>query len=240
MIKRNQLGESEHIADDPKSTSTEIEATERALESRIEYHIANAASRLSELEDLIKSSFLKTVPIVTKELNAQGIDIIFLHEPKMIIPELGVGGYADGSNRIYVSVDPESDKITEESLFATLLHEFHHCARERSCGYGESPGEAIISEGLACLYEEEHLGKAPICTNIILEDKQIQKALRLFDETGYDQSEWFFGTGSFDAWFGYALGYKLCKGYSEKTGKPASQLVDIAAANILNKSAQIL
>ena len=106
----------------------------------VEYYIANATGELSKFEDAIERSFSKAVPILIEELQAEGINVVFLSRPDKVIPELGVGGYAPNSNFIYVCLDPESEKITSEVLFATLLHEIHHCIRWRNPGYGKSPG----------------------------------------------------------------------------------------------------
>lgn len=201
----------------------------------IEYYIANATGELSELQDSIERALAKAIPIVTKELGAEGINIIFLPEPDKVIEELGVGGSSYHPNHAHVYIDPEHTEVTEEALFATLLHEIHHCMRWRDPGLNKSLGEGMIFEGLACLYEEEHIGKAPIYATVTLNDEHVAKAMQTINSKEYNLSEWFFGSGSLEKWLGYTLGYKLCKDYSEKTGLSASQLVNTATAEILSK-----
>ena len=204
--------------------------------SSINYYIANSTGELDTFVDLIAKSIATVLPAVEKELSAEQIDIIFVSAAALAIPEYGIGGNSPGPNHVYVSFDPNSDKITQDGLKETLFHEIHHCMRWRNPGYGETLGEAMISEGLACLYEEEHSSKAPIYAKVALNVDQIAKANKLIDSKGYTHSDWFFGSNSIDRWFGYSYGYKLCKDYSEKTNKSAAELVSISAQKILDNS----
>lgn len=199
----------------------------------IHNHIANATGELNGLFDMIHDSLNTVKPIVEKELHADGIDIIFVSAPALVIPEYGIGGNSPGPNHIYVSFDPNSDKITQEGLVETLLHEIHHCMRWRNPGYGETLGEAMITEGLACLYEEEHSNKPPMYATIQLPNGQVEEAMEKLDANNYDHSRWFFGSEDIVKWFGYTYGYQLCKKYSELSGKKASELATIPASKIL-------
>ncbi len=202
--------------------------------SSIHYYVANSTGKLDELQGLIASSISEVIPIVEKELHANKIDIIFVSASASVIPEYGIGGHFPGPNHIYVSFDPKSDKITQKGLSDTLLHEIHHSMRWRKPGYGETLGEAMITEGLACLYEEQHSGNVPIFAKVTLKDNQITRAKKLLNSKGYDHSKWFYGSKNVDRWFGYSYGYELCKSYSDKTSKKASELVNISAQEILN------
>lgn len=106
--------------------------------------------------------------------------------------------------------------------------------RWRDPGYGDTLGEAMIAEGLACLYEEQKTGNVPIYAKIVLKESQIKLANKILDSKDYDHAEWFFGSKKIDRWFGYSYGYRLCKEYSKKTGKEASDLVNIPSDIILN------
>ena len=202
----------------------------------INCHIANASGKLSQWQKLIESSFAQAVSIITDDFEAGAIDVVFRTGSDRVIPELGVGGFASGPNHIDVFIDPESEKASGDNLLATLLHELHHCIRWRNPGYGKSLGEHLVFEGLACLYELERLGRAPIYTNTNLDDKRLAEARQAFDRTDYDQGRWFFGSEDVECWFGYSLGYQLCRDYSKSTGQSAVQLVDVAAADILAES----
>lgn len=122
--------------------------------SSIKHYIANSTGELDNLTAMINESLALVIPIVEKELGADKIDIIFISAAALVIPEYGIGGNSPGPNHIYVSFDPQSAEITQEGLNETLFHELHHCMRWRNPGYGETLAEAMISEGIACLYEE--------------------------------------------------------------------------------------
>lgn len=204
--------------------------------SSIKHHIANSTGELDSLIYLITKSLDNVIPIVEKDMNANQIDIIFISAAGLAIPEYGIGGNSPGPNHIYVSFDPKSDKITQVGLEETLFHEIHHCMRWRDPGYGDTLGEAMISEGLACLYEEQKTGIVPIYAKVKLDESQIRLAKETIKSTEYSHSEWFFGAKEIDRWFGYSYGYMLCKEHSEKTGKKASDLVNASVAEILTFS----
>ena len=225
----------------PESTNEK-----RALRP-IEYHIKTDYGMLSGPKDLIEQAYLKALPIVTEELGAEGIDIIFTYNPDVTFEDSPVAGISS-SDRVYIFTDSKHERITEEILFAIILHEVHHCVRSRHLGSEVSLGKKMVDEGLACLYEEQHTGQAPICAVADLSDANVKKAMRIICEeydnpklirpTGYIESspdclDWLFGSDSIERWFGYTLGYRLCKEYSERTGKSASDMVNLPAETIL-------
>lgn len=200
----------------------------------INCHIANASGQLSPLEGLINSSFGRTAPIIIRDLKPEAIDVIFLAAPDQTIPELGIGGFSPGPNHIYVHLDPKSDKITNDEIAATLLHEAHHCVRWTPEAFNQPLGGQMVSEGLACLYEAQTLGREPIYAQTTLKKDQVDKARASLDRPDFDWGEWFFGQGQFDRWFGYSLGYHICRKYSGSTGRSAAELVRIPAVEILS------
>ena len=186
---------------------------------------------------MIEVAFEKAARFAIEDLNASNIDVVFRPDPSGAIPEIGVGGSAAGSSYITVCLDPGSDKINEEALLASLLHEFHHCMRFRELGHeGKNPGEALICEGTACLYEEQRTGNTPIYATVALDESSITAAMSKLREAEYDYCEWFLGTGSMPRWFGYTLGYRLCKAYSEQTKRTASEMINTPADAVLKSS----
>jgi uncharacterized protein YjaZ len=208
------------------------------MASSIHYYIANSTGELDHLVDRFLSTFNKANKITEKELGANQIDIIMVNDPWSVIKEHGISGYAPGPNNIYVSVDPKFKDITEENMILTILHEAHHCMRWRKPGYGKTLGQAMISEGLATLYEEEHSGKVPIYAQAKIEPKDIDLAIKELDNDKYDHHKWFFGDDMVAHWFGYGYGYKLAKAYSQKTNKKANELVHVDAQLMLGTSHQ--
>lgn len=201
--------------------------------STIHSHIANATGELDDLIEMIRSAVAETKPTLDHELKASQIDIIFVSAPLLAIPEYGIGGHAPGPHHIYVSFDPKSKKITKQGLIETLLHETHHCMRWRDPGYGETLGETMISEGMACLYEAEHRGKPPLYANVEVSTKDIERVKQHLNDKNYDHSEWFFGSKNVSRWFGYTYGYRLCKRYADKHKTTAHEMVHLPAKDIL-------
>lgn len=199
----------------------------------INHYLANATGELTNLKPLIDEALQVAIPIVEFDLRANQIDIIFVSAPELAIPEYGIGGNSPGPNHIYVSFDPNSDKITRNGLVETLLHEVHHCMRWRDPGYGETLGEAMISEGMACLYEEQYRGKPPVYATATLLDDQVAAARRELKSKDYNHSEWFFGSGKITRWFGYTYGYQICKEYATATGLSAAEMTHLPAADLL-------
>ena len=177
----------------------------------IKCHIADIGGQLTKVEGRIKSAFDRFVTIATKTMGAKKIEACFIPSSNDVIPQLGVGGYSPGPNNLLVYLDPNFDDISEVEILATLLHESHHCMRWRDPGYGRTLGQAMVSEGLASLYEQECLGKTPIYVNVDLQKEQVEQAKKHFDQVPYDRGRWFFGRESLPIWFGYALGYRLCR-----------------------------
>ena len=202
--------------------------------SKIYCHVANASGELDSLELTIETAFAKALPIVENELKADEIDIFFLSAPMHALPEYGIGGYSPGPNHIYVSFDPGSKNITEAGLTETLLHEIHHCMRWRGPGYGDTLGASMVSEGLACLYEEMHKGTAPIYATADISDEHVAEAKLVMNDGSYDHSKWFYGSEIIPRWFGYTYGYQLCKKYAEQHNMNAADMVNITSSKILN------
>lgn len=199
----------------------------------IKHYIANSTGELDPLIKIIDKSLDKIIPVAEEDLNANQIDIIFVSAPLLAIPEYGIGGNSPGPNHVYISFDPKSDKITQSGIEESLLHEIHHCMRWRDPGYGMTLGEALISEGLACLYEEQKTGNVPLYAEVNVNKKTKELAKKEINSNEYNHSDWFFGSKEIVRWFGYSYGYQLSKAYSEKTDKSAAELVHTPAKTIL-------
>lgn len=188
--------------------------------------IANASGSLDSYLDMLRSAFKNASNHAVDDLSFNNVDVVAIDAPYSTIPELGVGGYTPSANLIYLSLNP-AHRIQEKEIELSLLHEFHHAARWRDPGYGKNFEEALVTEGLACLYEQEKSGNIPIYAKANIED-----ALDDFDEATLKDSEYnhheLFITGNenLPRWFGYALGYKTVYGTSRKLDKRAGQLVD--------------
>src|SRR5689334_16906756 len=83
----------------------------------------------------------------------------------IVIPEIGVGGYTDRGGNVTVAVDTSRVDLRhalETWIPATVAHEVHHSSRIRvGPGYGVTPGEAMVSEGLADRFSYEVFPRTP-------------------------------------------------------------------------------
>ncbi len=196
----------------------------------INKYIANASGEFGrEILDKIDDGFAQGRAIVRDKLGADKIDVVFVNDPMNVIPEIGIGGYSPGPYNIYVSLDPNFKTFSVEDMVSTILHETHHCMRWRNPGYGLSLGEAMISEGLATLFEEEYSGKTPIYAQVNIKQEEIDKAKKNLNNKKYNHSDWFFGGTDTQRWFAYTYGYKMSKAYSQKLNKTAAELVNTPA-----------
>jgi hypothetical protein len=203
--------------------------------SNINYYVANSTGKLDPLLPKINTAFDEGVGVLVNKLKADKIDVIFLYAPEWTIPELGVGANSPGPYNLYVRLDPGFKNLKQSDIFLSIVHEGHHCMRWRKPGYGITLGEAMISEGLATLFEEEVSGEPPIYSQVMITEDEIRKAQSDLNKKTYNHAEWFFGDKKIQRWFGYTYGYQLCKAYSAKTGKKASDLVHTDANLILGQ-----
>ena len=196
----------------------------------INKYIANASNEFGpEILKKIEQGFSEGLKIIRKKLNADKIDIVFVNAPMNVIPEIGIGGYSPGPYNIYINLDPKFTTFAVEAIVSTILHETHHCMRWRNPGYGLSLGEAMISEGIATLFEEEYIGKTPIYAQVKIKQEEIDKANKNLNNRDYNHSDWFFGGKDTQRWFAYTYGYKMSKAYSKKVNKTAAELVNTPA-----------
>lgn len=204
-------------------------------------HILNAKGEFSIVFDAVNSSISKTVELVRTLLPIKNIDIIVQHAPENVIEVLGVGGYTPNAHTIYISLDATRANILDiinNELIHTLVHEMHHAVRWNTVGYGETLGEALVTEGLADHFDTELTGaSAAIWTKSLSGDdllNLLERARKEFDNSDYSHSDWFFGGNGFPKWGGYSLGYYIVSQYlSHHPNKKASSLYDINAAEIL-------
>jgi len=194
----------------------------------INLHILNADGTLDGSLKAINDAFNDARKTAIKRLSVDDVDIVFRNAPSFAIPELKVGGFTtDDGYCIYISLDAKKD-FKSATIYPQLLHELHHAKRFQSQGWPQDLAGNLVSEGLACLFEEEETKERPIYTRLKLAENDIERAKKHFFDSGYNHDEWFFGTKNLPRWFGYAYGYQLCKDYSTKIKKSSAELVLIS------------
>jgi uncharacterized protein YjaZ len=199
----------------------------------IKLHIGNAGGQLDSLEQDIREAFRLAKDAALKRFKVDGVDIFVLRSDFGVIKELGFGGFTASENTIFCYIGKNIKSIDKKRLSSILLHELHHAKRDGAVGYGETLGEALVSEGLACLLEEEYLGEVPIYSKDKLGGAVVARAKKELDAKQYDHDAWFYGTADLPRWAGYTLGYDVCKKYADKNGKSAGKLTEIRAKEIL-------
>jgi len=166
-------------------------------------------------------------------------------------------GSAYRPHEINVIVDPvnyadhyRSD--SKDALLVSYVHERHHAQRWISVGYGLTLAEALVSEGLAQVFEEEmgfrvSQSAKNLSKQDLLEVSQLARSAILDNNEPDDfthHNYWFFGQELEEGqeplmpWAGYSLGYALVSAWLEdimqnKGVDTASKAVDTPAESIL-------
>jgi uncharacterized protein YjaZ len=85
--------------------------------------------------------------------------------------------------------------------------------RYASIGYGDSLGEALVSEGLAGRFVERIFGTAPEPWESAMDEATLRAHLpndALLASSDYNHATWFYGqNGRLPRWIGYTLGYRI-------------------------------
>jgi uncharacterized protein YjaZ len=95
-----------------------------------------------------------------------------------------------------------------------LAHELHRPSRWDGPGYGETLGDALVSEGLAGHFAQEVYGGEPEPWEQLPSSvwrPYLAKAKADWLNTEYDHIGWFFGSQDFPRWLGYSLGYQVVR-----------------------------
>lgn len=200
-------------------------------------HIINSRHQLTGIAKWLSERLDDAFAVSAKHLPLRDTDVI-VRAGKAVILEKGHLGYAPEKGLIYVTVDPENPILRtnqSQSLERMLAHELHHSSRWDGPGYGNTLGEALVSEGLAGHFAQEVYGgeREPwerLPASILR--PYVFRAQADWQNAEYNHAEWFFGSQEFPAWVGYSLGYQLIGRYLAAHGDVrASKLVHADAAD---------
>jgi len=181
---------------------------------------------------LAERRIVPLLPLPGRVTVAVGID------PDRTIPETGIGARAWAVDRVDVWIDPTHPWVEaagEEELLAMLAHELHHCARWHRPGYGATLGEALVSEGLACVFETGFRGGVPPFWARALDAPALRAVESIarpqLDDRPYDHQAWFCGSPEhgIPRHTGYSLGFDIVRRHMRHSGRTASQLVHTPA-----------
>jgi len=203
-------------------------------------HLLDAGGAFGALRQRIVQAFATTVGLVGRLLPIGAVDVVVQHDPRLVIPELGLGGYTPAGDRVFVTLDLGHAGLSErlEPAFTALLaHELHHTVRWAGPGYGCTLAEAVVSEGLACCFEAELPGgELPFYARPrpAPERERVQAAFAAqHDAAVYDHDAWFYGRGALPRHAGYALGAELVARHLKRCGGSAAALAQAPAAEFL-------
>lgn len=174
-------------------------------------HFMNARQTLSAQQDIITSTLLQTWQQACDHLSLDAVDVV-IKAGHYVLEGKGCLGYCPEPGLIYLTVDPLSHDLTSATLSRMFAHELHHAARWDGPGYGITPGEALVSEGLAGHFALQVCGgEAEPWETVNLSTLRpgIERAAREWSQPGYDHAAWFFGTADLPRWCGYSLGFAL-------------------------------
>ena len=132
----------------------------------ITFHFLSASGALQgEFKTRVHAALEVCVQTCSAKLVLGDLDVVVMAAPKFVIPQLGVNGYSYDAHQILLQLNPDHDSLAqnlEHRVSALLAHELHHCARSLACGgLTGTFGEALVSEGLACCFEEEIVRVTP-------------------------------------------------------------------------------
>ncbi|WP_182912972.1 DUF2268 domain-containing putative Zn-dependent protease [Paracoccus onubensis] len=171
-------------------------------------HMLNARHGLTHVLPDIRLAAREAVAAASSHAELPDFDLVIKAQPGGGIPAWGVGGRAPSPGLIEITVDPA--RFAAPLLIRTLVHEFHHLLRWDGPGYGNSLGEALVSEGLAGHFTLQVLGGKPDPWDAVKPAARVARAaMNKWARLDYNHAHWFFGSGELRRWTGYGLGHML-------------------------------
>jgi hypothetical protein len=185
------------------------------------YSAANASGQLTPHLDRITAAIDAARKLAAPHLPDISLDVVIQHRPGRVIPGLGHVGFAPTATVIQLTFDT-TDADFEANLGApltrTVLHELHHIHRWHGPGYGQTLGEALVTEGLAGHFVRQLCDTPPEPWERPIPDHQLRPYLRIARDgwtSGYDHAAWFFGADGHPDHLGYSLGHALVGAFLE-------------------------
>ncbi len=97
-------------------------------------------------------------------LDGGDVDIVVRDDPWMVIPEVGLGGFAPDAHTVFLALDPDHalyEWAVEYEVFRAVAHELHRVARRRGSALGHTLLDALVADGLADHFSIEQTGMQP-------------------------------------------------------------------------------
>jgi len=161
------------------------------------------------------------------------VTILIDTDPNMIDPNIGVGGYTDDKSQIQLSIDPTFKHLSDDEIFATLVHELSHIKRAYGPWYGTTLFDYLVFEGLGVAFEVEVCGPHTYYPNHLRKLHDAKNLVETFapmfdyDDTQYNYMDFVLGNKekNIPEFAVYSMGLFIVEKYLHKTGKKASELL---------------
>jgi hypothetical protein len=211
--------------------------------SHWQLHWLEAEGDLHPWRKQIASEVASAHDVVSQLLPTPHLDILVQrYKGALVIPEIGMVGHALREGLLSLTVDPSSPRfgacLADGTLRRQVAHEVHHCLRMGGPGYGQTLGEALVSEGLAGRFVGHLFGSRPEPWECAVRESALQRYwpdVSTLSSKSYDHASWFFGRGGQrPRWLGYTLGYLIVGKWLEAAGLPNGKAwIDVPAPNVL-------
>jgi hypothetical protein len=195
-------------------------------------HLLNARGQLASCDQTIREACAEAEARMSAVTAPLALDIV-ISAAREMPDSLFVSGHCYEPGVIGLRIDmgqPQPPQRLRQVILKTLFHELHHALRWEGPGYGNTLGEALVSEGLAqrFLHEMMDCPPEPFEDAVSAEvcEAWRQRAYTAFNDPDYDHTAWFFGTGDMPKWLGYTLGKRVVDRFLEC--HPKATALDLA------------
>lgn len=159
-----------------------------------------------------------------------------------VIPEIGVGAASVAPGHIAWTVNPNHrdgmETIVRTQLRSSLFHEMHHLARGWVINGGApvtSFMDAVVSEGMATVFEREFAGSQPLWGDYPEEVADWVDELRALPMSAFDSyAQWMFMHPDGRRWIGYRAGTYVADQAVAASGRSSAELVRMPTQELLD------
>lgn len=183
-------------------------------------------------------------PDIRAALDLSEVEIRLAGAGQLVIPEVGVGGYAtDRTVDLHIDLNAGFDlEFRRDWIEQLLAHELHHVARLRAVGNPRSVGALVAFEGLADRFAIDFGGRSVAPWSSALSGTELMAWVdRILDEhprQDYSVDAWMFGTTpEIPRWTGYSAGYAIAGAYLELEQRSAAAAAGDDADDIIERVA---
>ena len=204
-------------------------------------HILNETGKFNNIDKQIQNDILIHAVSIKKFINLDKLDIVVSHMPDCANEIIGIGGGAFGGFRLDIFYDMDNPNIInniKNELLSILAHETHHCARYRIVGNPKSLQDNLVTEGLACHFEEIVNGGRENLLFTNFKDgnweQYYNKFRHLLPNTVFDFNCLFHGSSptEFPKYTGYWVGYNLVLSHMRRHNLKWEDMVGINSETI--------